>query len=275
TAGRHKEEKDLMKEMAEIESRIKPNETILIIDGTLGQQAFAQARVFAETTAVGSIIVTKLDGTARGGGALSACAATGAKIKFIGTGEKIEDLELFRPSAFVGELLGRPDIEGILEEIQASDIIADEETAARMLKGKLTLDDMLVQLRQLKKLKNLKKIFGLFGMGGALPPEMGDIAKGQIKKWEIVLQSMTKYEKENPKEIKGSRLKRIEIGSGATKGDVKKLLSQFDMMNKFMKKMTKNKKMMNQLAKGNFPAGGLPGGMPGFPGAKPPKGFRM
>lgn len=282
TAGRHKEEKDLIKEMREIETKIKPNETILIIDGTLGQQAFGQAKAFAENTSVGSIIVTKLDGTAKGGGALSACAATGAKIKFIGTGENVEDLDSFNPSAFVGELLGIPNIEGLLERIEEAEIFADPDTQKRLMSGKLTLDDMLVQLRQLKKMGSLKKIFSMLGMGNQLPPEFSDIAKDQIKKWEIVLQSMTTYEKENPSEIKGSNITRIAIGSGAGRGEVKKLLQQFDTMNKFMKKFGKNKKMLSSLAKGGLPAlGNMPGGrggfpgFPGMPGGGPPKKIRL
>jgi signal recognition particle subunit SRP54 len=265
TAGRHKEEKSLIAEMRDIEAKIQPNETILIIDGTLGQTAFSQAQAFAANTAVGSIIVTKLDGTAKGGGALSACAATGAHIKFIGTGEDIEDLELFNPSAFVGELLGVPNIEGLLERIEEAEIFADEETQKRMLSGKLTLDDMLVQLKQFKKLGSMQKVLGMLGMGNQLPPEFNDVAKDQIKKWEIVCSSMTKYERENPTEIKGNRITRVAIGSGANRSDIKKLLTQFDSMNKFMKKFSKNRKMMSSLAKGQgFPTG--KGGMPGFPG---------
>nr|MDO8111200.1 signal recognition particle receptor subunit alpha [Candidatus Sigynarchaeota archaeon] len=276
TAGRHKEEKTLIKEMHEIETSIKPDETVLVIDATLGQQAYSQALAFAQNTAVGSIIVTKLDGTAKGGGALSACAATGAKIKFIGTGEHIDDLELFNPQGFVGSLLNIPDLESLLETFEEANFAIDPGAEKRYMSGKLTLDDMLVQLRQFKKM-SMSKIFGALGIGGQLPPEFSDIAKDQIKKWEIVLQSMTTYEKENPVEIKGSRITRIAIGSGAGRSEIKKLLAQFDTMNKFMKRVGKNKKMLSSIAKGGLPAlggmggkgmKGFPGGFPGMPGQK-------
>ncbi|MFX0098600.1 MAG: signal recognition particle receptor subunit alpha [Candidatus Hodarchaeota archaeon] len=272
SAGRHKEEDSLMKEMKDIESKLKPNETILIVDGTLGQQAYNQALAFARTTSVGSIIVTKLDGTAKGGGALSACAATGAKIKFIGTGEDISEFEIFKPSNFVGELLGVPNIEGILEEVEEAGIDLDFDSQKRIMGGKLTLVDFMQILRQFKKMGNIGKFLRMLSPGMALPPEFTDIAKGQLKKWETVISSMTQYEKENPKNIKGTRLTRIAIGSGCGRPEIKKLLAQFDMMNKFMKKF--GKKGM----KGGLP-GMLPGmgskGFPGLPGGKLPKGFKM
>ncbi|MHA1717822.1 MAG: signal recognition particle protein, partial [Promethearchaeota archaeon] len=128
------------------------------------------------------------------------------------------------------------------------------------------------QLRQFKKMGSIKKIFSMLGLGAQLPPQFTDIAKDQMKRWEVVLQSMTKYEKENPKEIKGSRLNRIAIGSGVTRGEIKQLLNRFDMMNKFIKKMGKNKKFLSQLAKGGLPnLANLPKGFPGLPGVKPKK----
>ena len=127
TAGRHKEEKELIAEMKKIESILKPNEVILVIDGTLGQQAFSQAEEFAKATNIGSLIVTKLDGTAKGGGALSACAATNASIRFIGTGEKMDAFEEFEPTAFIGTLLGRPNLEALVQKVQDAEAMADPE----------------------------------------------------------------------------------------------------------------------------------------------------
>ncbi len=131
TAGRHKEEKDLIKEMKDLEKNIKPDEVIMVIDGTIGQQALAQAKTFHEATPIGAIIVTKLDGSSRGGGALSAVAATGAPIKFIGTGEKIEDIEPFIPSRFVGRLLGMGDLETLLEKVKDAEIQGSPKESQR------------------------------------------------------------------------------------------------------------------------------------------------
>ena len=147
-----------MKEMSKLENIIKPNETILVIDGTLGQQAFSQAEAFAKTTNVGSIIITKLDGSAKGGGALSAAAASKAPIKFIGVGERIDDLEEFHPTKFVGSLLGIPDIEGLLEKVKELDIEPDDKLVKRIQKGKFTLDDLYQQLEALKKMGTFQNI---------------------------------------------------------------------------------------------------------------------
>ena len=142
TSGRHKEELELIKEMKNLEKSIKPNEVMMVIDGTIGQQALAQAKTFHDATPIGSILVTKLDGSARGGGALSAVAATGAPIKFIGTGEKVEDIEQFVPSRFVGRLLGMGDLETLLEKVQDAEIKVPQKKAKAMLSGKFTLTDM-------------------------------------------------------------------------------------------------------------------------------------
>ncbi|MEM1885764.1 MAG: signal recognition particle receptor subunit alpha, partial [Candidatus Jordarchaeales archaeon] len=138
TAGRHKNEADLMEEMKEIANAIKPTEIILVVDGTLGQQAMVQAKAFKEATDIGSIIVTKLDGTARGGGALSAVAATGAPIKFIGIGEKLDDIEAFDPVGFVGRLLGISDLRALLEKVREAEIKPEKEEVVALLTGRFT-----------------------------------------------------------------------------------------------------------------------------------------
>ena len=163
TAGRHKEEKELMKEMAILEQKLKPNEIILVIDGTLGQQAFNQAEAFAQTTKLGSIIVTKLDGTAKGGGALSACAAANVGIRFIGIGEKIDDFEEFEPSKFVGTLLGIPDIESLVQKVQEAEVDIEPEMVKRMIHGKFTLEDLYLQLKSIKKVGKFKQILAMMG----------------------------------------------------------------------------------------------------------------
>ncbi|MFW9825841.1 MAG: signal recognition particle protein Srp19, partial [Candidatus Thorarchaeota archaeon] len=256
TAGRHKEEKELMKEMAILEQKLKPNEVILIVDGTLGQQAFNQAEEFDKTTSLGSIIVTKLDGTAKGGGALSACAATNAGIRFIGVGEKIDDLEEFEPSKFVGSLLGVPDIESLVQKVEEAEIAPDDETIRRMMHGKFTLEDLYIQLSQIKKIGKFQQILSMMG-GGNIPDALKDDAERNLERWRIVLDSMTYEEKMEPKIIKKTRKRRIAIGSGTDYSVINKMLDQYSQMKKFMKRFLQMQK------KGK----GIPG-MPGLPGGK-------
>ena len=245
TAGRHKEEKDLIKEMKDLEKNIKPDEVIMVIDGTIGQQALAQAKTFHEATPIGAIIVTKLDGSSRGGGALSAVAATGAPIKFIGTGEKIEDIEPFIPSRFVGRLLGMGDLETLLEKVKDAEIQVPQKKAKEILSGNFTLTDMYEQFQAVKKMgpfgKVLKMIPGL--SSSDVPEEMLNTAEGRLEKWGVIIQSMTPEEKENPKLLNSSRAKRIARGSGTTEKDVKELLKQYIMMRKMLK-MFKHKKKL-------------------------------
>ncbi|MFX1385770.1 MAG: signal recognition particle receptor subunit alpha [Promethearchaeota archaeon] len=256
TAGRHKEEKELMKEMAILEQKLKPNEVILVIDGTLGQQAFNQAEAFAQTTTLGSIIVTKLDGTAKGGGALSACAAANVGIRFIGVGEKIDDFEEFEPTKFVGTLLGIPDIESLVQKVQEAEVDIEPEVVKRMVHGKFTLDDLYLQLKSIKKVGKFKQILAMMG-GGNIPDALKEDAEANLAKWEVVLNSMTQGEKENPKIIKKTRKRRIAIGSGTDYSVINKMLTQFQQMKKFMKRFLQMQK------KGK----GMPG-MPGLPGGK-------
>jgi signal recognition particle subunit SRP54 len=245
TAGRHKEEKDLIKEMKDLEKNIKPDEVIMVIDGTIGQQALAQAKTFHEATPIGAIIVTKLDGSSRGGGALSAVAATGAPIKFIGTGEKIEDIEPFIPSRFVGRLLGMGDLETLLEKVKDAEIQVPQKKAKEIMSGNFTLTDMYEQFQAVKKMGPFGKVLKMIpGMSSSnVPEEMLNTAEGRLEKWGVIIQSMTPEEKENPKLLNSSRAKRIARGSGTTEKDVKELLKQYIMMRKMLK-MFKHKKKL-------------------------------
>jgi len=241
TAGRHKEEKELMEEMTKIEQSLKPNEVILVIDGTLGQQAYSQAEEFAKATNLGSIIITKLDGTAKGGGALSACAATGVGIRFIGIGEKIDEFEEFEPIKFVGTLLGVPDIEGLIQKVQEAEVMPDQETIKRLMHGKFTLEDLYEQLKSIKKVGKMKQILTMMGAGNIPDVLKDDMEKG-LEKWEVVLNSMTQVEKENPKIIKKTRKRRISIGSGVEYSVINKMLDQYNQMKKFMKRFMQMRK---------------------------------
>ncbi|MEJ2249792.1 MAG: signal recognition particle receptor subunit alpha [Candidatus Lokiarchaeota archaeon] len=241
TAGRHKKEEALMEEMKRLEKVLKPNEIILVIDGTLGQQAYSQAKAFAEATNLGSIIVTKLDGTAKGGGALSACSATNVPIRFIGIGEKIDELESFDPTGFVGTLLGVPDLDTLVQRVQDAEAMPDPEVVKRMMHGKFTLEDLYVQLKSIKKVGKFGKILSLMG-GANIPDTLKEDAEKNLEKWEVVLNSMTKVEKENPKIIKKTRKRRIAIGSGVEYAVINRMLDQYNNMKRMMKQFMQMRK---------------------------------
>ncbi|RLF13172.1 MAG: signal recognition particle protein [Thermoprotei archaeon] len=242
TAGRHKSESSLMEEMKLIAEKIRPNEIMLVIDATIGQQAKVQAEAFNNTTKIGSIIVTKLDGAAKGGGALSAVAATGAQIKFIGVGEKVDEFEVFNPPSFVSRLLGMGDLKLLAEKVKEASL--REEAIKSALAGRLTLKDMVSQIEGLKKLGPLRKILDMIpGLGLNLPEEIADVAQEKLEKWTVIVKSMTEEELERPEIITRSRIRRIAKGSGVKPRDVKELLDSYEAMKKMMKTlMRKHKK---------------------------------
>jgi len=236
TAGRHKDEKSLIEEMKTLERTIHPDEIIMVIDGTIGQQAAVQAEAFHKATPIGSIIVAKLDGSARGGGALSAVATTGAPIKFIGTGEKIEDLETFDPPRFVSRLLGMGDLQGLIEKVREAEVKVPEKKAKALLSGKFTLADMYEQFEAMRSMGPISRILKMLpGFGYEIPGEMMDLAEEQMKKWRVIIQSMTPEERENPRIIKSSRIRRIARGSGTSEKDVKTLIQQYNRLRKLIK----------------------------------------
>ncbi|MEM4576774.1 MAG: signal recognition particle protein Srp54 [Candidatus Nezhaarchaeales archaeon] len=244
TAGRHKNESALMEEMKQLSETINPDEVILVIDATIGQQARVQAEAFNNSTKIGSIVVTKLDGAARGGGALSAVVATGAQIKFVGVGEKIEEFEIFDPSSFVSRLLGMGDLKSLAEKVKEASL--KEEEMKNILSGKLTLKDMIHQLERLKKLGPLRKVLEMIpGFGLSLPDEIADVAQEKLDKWTVIVKSMTKEELENPEVINRSRMRRIARGSGVKVKDVKDLLDAYEgirrMIKTFMRKQRKGR----------------------------------
>jgi signal recognition particle subunit SRP54 len=209
TAGRHKEEKGLIAEMKRLQKAIKPDEAILVIDGTIGQQAAVQARALHEATPIGSILVAKLDGSARGGGALSAVAAIGAPIKFVSTGEKLGDIEPFIPSRFVGRLLGMGDLQSLVEKVREAEVKVPEKKVRAFLSGKFTLTDMYEQFESMKKMGPLKGLLKMIpGMGYNIPDEQMNMAEDALKRWRVIIQSMTPKEREKPKTLSSSRIRR-------------------------------------------------------------------
>jgi len=247
TAGRHKDEKGLIEEMKDTAQSLKPDEIMFVVDATIGQQASAQAKAFQEATDIGSIFVAKLDSSARGGGALSAVVAIGAPIKFIGTGEKIGDIETFVPSKFIGRLLGVGDVEALVRKVREAEVVLPEKKAKAFLSGKFTLDDMYGQLEAMKQMGPLKSFLELIpGMGHSVPDDAIDVAEERMEKWKYIIQSMTKEEKVDPKIIDSSRAKRIARGSGIDEKYVKELVKQYFLMKKYVKVLGK-RRMPKQL----------------------------
>jgi len=248
TAGRHKEESSLLEEMREMRNEIHPDLVLLVIDGTIGQQAFNQAKAFHEAAVVGGIIVTKLDGTAKGGGVLSASAVTGAKVMFVGTGERIDDLEVFSPTSFVGRILGMGDIKAILEMARGLELQADENQARRLLSGKMTIEDFYAQMENVGRMGIRNVIDNLPGMSGMVKEDQLDALEVKMEKWRFIIQSMTKDEKKNPEIVNESRRKRIARGSGLTEHEVKELVKQYNN-SKTLMKQTKGRQMQGMLRK--------------------------
>jgi len=244
TAGRHKNEAELMDEMKRLANLAKPDEIVLAVDGSIGQAAMAQARAFNEATSIGSILVTKLDGTAKGGGALSAVAATGAKIKFISVGEGTDDLEQFVPSNYVGRILGIGDVASLVEKVREAEIKIPEKKARAMLEGRFNLKDMYDQLEAVRKMGPLKKVLGMLPGAANLPDDAMENAEEKMDAWRVMIQSMTKDEVEEPKTIDSSRARRIARGSGRTEKEVKELVNQYTMMKKMMKSMKRRQGAM-------------------------------
>ena len=241
TAGRHKEEQYLLDEMKELSAVVEPDEVILVIDGTIGQQAKNQAESFKQTTDIGSIIVSKLDGSAKGGGALSAVAEIGAPIKFIGTGERVDDFEAFDPNRFISRLLGMGDLETLIEKAQeVTSEKSDKEMIDSIISGKFTLKDMENQLNMMNKMGPMQQIMTLIpGIGSQLPANASKVTEEKLERYKILMNSMTEYELENPEVIKKSRINRISRGAGLTNDDVKELLKYYSVTKKALKGMGK------------------------------------
>lgn len=246
TAGRHKEERGLLEEMKTMYEASKPDLVLLVIDGTIGQQAFSQAKAFHDAAPVGGIVISKLDGTAKGGGVIAASSATGARVMFIGTGERIDDLEMFSPTQFVGRLLGMGDIRALLEMARNLELQADEGQAKRLLSGKMTIEDFYSQMENVGKMGFRNVIDNLPGLSGMVKDDQLDALQNKMEKWRFIIQSMTKIERRNPDIMNDSRRKRAARGSGLTEHDVKELIKQYNN-SKSMMKQAKGRQMQGML----------------------------
>ncbi len=269
TAGRLSIDQALMDEVREVRAVTNPAETLLVVDAMTGQDAVQTARAFNETVGVTGIVLTRMDGDARGGAALSMRHVTGAPIKFSGSGEKIDALEEFHPERVAGRILGLGDIVGLVE--RAGETIDQDEAerlAKRMMRGAFTLEDYAAQLKQISKMGSISSILGMLpGMGQMKAQvEAANIDTSVFKRQSAIIGSMTVKERRTPEIIKASRKKRIAAGSGTSVQEVNKLLKQFDDMATMMKRMGKlgQKGLMRQ---------GIGALMPKGMGAQRPRGF--
>ena len=238
TAGRDALSDELVAELDAMNNAVQADERILVISGDIGQAAQKQAQMFHESCKVTGVVVTKLEGTAKGGGALSACAVTGAQIKFIGVGEKPDDLEKFHPQRFVGKLIGMGDIETLLEKVQdAFTEDSAQDMTERMLKGEFNLVDLYEQMSSMKKMGSFGKIMEMIpGMGKLkLPKEALAGQEEKLEKWKFAMDSMTKEELENPDVFNTKRIDRIAAGSGLSIKEIRELLKQYRQSKKMMK----------------------------------------
>ena len=264
TAGRDALSDDLIEELNGINKVVHPDAALLVMAADVGQAAEKQAQAFHDTVNVTGVIITKLDGTAKGGGALTACAVTSAPVTFIGTGEKIEEFEEFRPKGFVGRLLGLGDIEALLEK--AKEAISEEsaeELGAKFLKGEFNLLDLYEQMQAMRKMGPLSKVMKLIpGLGGLdIPKEALEVQEEKLTAWRHAMDSMTKEELEDPESIIGSRLERIAKGSGSSVADVRSLLKQYKQSKKLVKvfKGAQSEKDMAKLMQRVQKGQGIPG----------------
>jgi len=234
TAGRNALDKELADELKKLGEKIKPDEVILTIPADLGKVAKKQSEEFHKLVGITGIFITKMDGTAKAGGALAACSATKAKVKFIGTGEHIEDFEVYDPERFVSRLLGLGDLQTLLEKAKEAEI--KPEKVEKIVEGKFTLQDFMEQIEAMQKMGPLGKIAQMIpGLGMKVPEDLMEKQEEKMKHYKHIIQSMTKEERENPEIINASRIKRIAKGSGRSEAEVRELLQQYEQMKKLMK----------------------------------------
>jgi signal recognition particle subunit SRP54 len=286
TAGRLHIDEELMDQAARIRAAVEPDETLFVIDAMIGQEAVNVAKAFLDGVGFDGVILSKLDGDARGGAALSVREVTGKPIKFASIGEKLEDFEAFHPDRMAGRILGMGDVMTLIEKAEATyseQEAADAEQA--LMSGQFTLEDFLQQMQMLKKMGPLQGLLGMLpGMGKQLKDV--DVDDRQVARVEAIIRSMTPQERKDPKVLNGRRRKRIAAGSGTTVTEVNRLVKQFAEVQKVMKSAAKMSGMQGTKPKGvkgakaqaaalrQLQGGGLPGGMGGFSGlqAPPPKG---
>ncbi|MEE8674203.1 signal recognition particle protein [Tractidigestivibacter scatoligenes] len=271
TAGRLQIDEEMMQEAVAIKQAVRPDQILMVVDAMTGQDIVNVVQTFAERVDFDGVIMSKLDGDARGGGALSVRAVTGKPIKFVSMGEKPDSLEVFHPDRMAKRILGMGDVYGIIEQAQK---VADQEqidAAERMLREGFTMDDLLNQMQQIRKMGGLAKIISALPGGERAMAQQGGVDESSLGRIEAMIHSMTKEERARPKIINGQRRKRIAAGSGRSVQEVNQLLKQWGEMNKMMSKMRaatqggskKQRRQMQSMMRNMGMGGGMPGGMGG------------
>jgi signal recognition particle subunit SRP54 len=238
TAGRDALDGELAKELRKLGEIIRPSEVFLVIPADIGQAARRQAEEFNKLVGITGLIVSKLDGTAKGGGALAASTVSGSNVRMIGVGEKIGDFEEYDPQRFFSRLIGYGDLQGLLEKAKES---GAEESAKKIIEGRFTMNEFYEQLGSLQKMGSMSKVMDMIPgfSGGALrkklPENFADVQEGKMKKWKHMISSMTKEEREDPEIIKQSRIQRIAKGSGTTQAEVRELIKNYEQIKKLLK----------------------------------------
>ncbi len=262
TAGRLNIDEPMIEEVKRYSELLPDMKVLLVLDGMMGQEALRVAEDFGESVSLDGLVLTKMEGDARGGAAISAREVTGVPIVFIGTGEKIDDLQLFHPERMASRILGLGDVMSLIEEAEeAADEEEQKEMQQRLMEGKLTIEDVGKQLQQLQNMGPIEGILEKLPGGFQLKDKLQqtDFDPGDIDKMQAIISSMTPEEKRNPDLIDGSRRRRIAEGSGTSPQMVNRLLKQFNMMQKMMKKMRDNQGMMQKMASQMGMGGGMGG----------------
>ena len=274
TAGRDGLNEELIAQIERIERAVKPDRNLLVLDAAMGQSAKDQAQEFEESIGIDGVAITKLDGTAKGGGALAAVNETDSTIAFLGTGETVKDIERFESSSFVSRLLGMGDIEQLAERVERAMEEAQEEDEdwdpEDMLEGQFTLHDLRKQMQAMNRMGPLDQVLDMVpGLGGSmtdqLPDDAMDVTEERMRDFEVIMDSMTDGELENPRQVGQSRVERIARGSGTSEDRVRELLQQHKMMEKTIKQFqgmgdADMQRMMKQMEGGGGPMGGMGGG---------------
>ena len=276
TAGRHALEDDLIDEIEEIESVVDPDRSLLVLDAAIGQGAKEQARQFDDSIGIDGVVITKLDGTAKGGGALTAVNETESSIAFLGTGETVQDIERFEPNGFISRLLGMGDLKQLSERVERAMAETGEEDddwdPQDIMKGSFTLKDMQKQMEAMNNMGPLDQVMDMIpGMGGGLmdqlPDDAMDVTQDRMRKFDVAMDSMTDEELENPRVIGQERVERIARGSGVPAESIHELLEQHKMMERTIKQFQgmgdgDMQRMMKKMQQGD--GGGGMGGMGGM-----------
>lgn len=247
SAGRNSLNAELSEELSQMEAALQPDQKYLVMPADIGQSAKKQAEQFDDAVGITGVIVTKMDSSAKGGGALVACEHSGAQVQFVGTGEQMQDLEPYDPVEFVSQMIGQPDLESLLEKIEEMD--TDPEA---LLEGDFTLEDFQDQMSQVTDTGMMEEMFQQLPIGGSqIPDNISNMTEGKIQSYSVIMDSMTEEEKKDPSIIKRDRIERIADGAGKTERDVRDLLKHYrqtkNMMDKFDKKSLKRGNMQDMM----------------------------